>query len=93
METMLQVDLYLCAKQGYCSPLLLTIVNFIMREAVCWSMVKCDNCGKTDGCSFHDYGDKLLCFRCYRAARDEEYERRHSDNVKKSLADRSTAAN
>lgn len=37
-------------------------------------MVKCDKCGKTDGCSFHDYGDQLLCFRCYRAARDEEYE-------------------
>jgi hypothetical protein len=46
-------------------------------------MVKCDNCGKTDGCSFHDYGEKVLCFRCYRAARDEEYERQQK--MKKML--------
>ncbi len=37
-------------------------------------MVKCDKCGKTDGCSFHDYKETLLCFRCYRAARDEDFE-------------------
>ena len=46
-------------------------------------MVKCDKCGKTDGCSFHDYGELLLCFRCYRAARDEEYEQQRAKKMQK----------
>jgi hypothetical protein len=44
-------------------------------------MVYCEHCGRTDGCGYQDFHGATICFRCYRAARDREYEERRKGGV------------
>lgn len=55
-------------------------------------MVYCEHCGRTDGCGYQDFHGATVCLRCYRAARDREFEERQRLPAASSQAGATTGA-